>query len=151
MKVVIISDSHGDIKVLERIYQINTNADIFIHLGDYEVPEHYLSHYIFVRGNCDFLSNAPLKRDLEFSFGVIHFEHGHNINFSNFENYIKSNSPLIFLFGHTHKKFAQKYHNTYIFNPGSLTRPRDSNIGSYLIIEINQQTKEIEYEFKELN
>ena len=65
----------------------------------------------------------------------------------NFEKYIESKECDIFLFGHTHKKFAKEIGNTYVFNPGSLTRPRDSSLGSYLILEIKDKNN-ITYKFK---
>ena len=70
-----------------------------------------------------------------------------NIDFYNFEKYIESKECDIFLFGHTHKKFAKEIGNTYVFNPGSLTRPRDSSLGSYLILEIKDKNN-ITYKFK---
>ena len=44
-------------------------------------------------------------------------------------------------------KFAKEIGNTYVFNPGSLTRPRDSSLGSYLILEIKDKNN-ITYKFK---
>ena len=69
------------------------------------------------------------------------------VDFYNFEKYIESKECDIFLFGHTHKKFAKEIGNTYVFNPGSLTRPRDSSLGSYLILEIKDKNN-ITYKFK---
>ena len=96
---------------------------------------------------CDFLSDAPKFRDIDYGTFNIHFEHGNNIDFYNFEKYIESKECDIFLFGHTHKKFAKEIGNTYVFNPGSLTRPRDSSLGSYLILEIKDKNN-ITYKFK---
>ncbi|MFA6755734.1 MAG: metallophosphoesterase family protein, partial [Bacilli bacterium] len=54
---------------------------------------------------------------------------------------------FIFLFGHTHEKLETKVGNTYLFNPGSLTYPRDSNTGSFLVINIDEKTNEIKWKF----
>lgn len=147
MKFLIVSDSHGDYNYLQQIIYSNQDVDVFIHLGDYEIPEYLLNRFIFVRGNCDFLSDAPKFRDIDYGEFNIHFEHGNNIDFYNFEKYIESKECDIFLFGHTHKKFAKEIGNTYVFNPGSLTRPRDSSLGSYLILEIKDKNN-ITYKFK---
>ena len=116
MKFLIVSDSHGDYNYLEQIVYSNQDVDVFIHLGDYEIPEYLLNRFIFVRGNCDFLSDAPKFRDIDYGEFNIHFEHGNNIDFYNFEKYIESKECDIFLFGHTHKKFAKEIGNTYVLN-----------------------------------
>ena len=108
MKFLIVSDSHGDYNYLEQIVYSNQDVDVFIHLGDYEIPEYLLNRFIFVRGNCDFLSDAPKFRDIDYGAFNIHFEHGNNIDFYNFEKYVESKECDIFLFGHTHKKFAKE-------------------------------------------
>lgn len=147
MKFLIVSDSHGDYQNLEKIVYSNQDVDIFIHLGDYEIPEYLLNSFIYVKGNNDFFSDAPKVRDINYGNFTIHFEHGHRINYLNFDKYIESKNCDIFLFGHTHKKLAKKVGNTYVFNPGSLTRPRDSSLGSYLILDINSKD-DIKYSFK---
>lgn len=149
MKIIIVSDSHGEYKILESIYLKNQDADIFIHLGDYELPEYLMSRYLYIKGNCDFLSDAPVKKDVEYNGLKFHLEHGDRLAFSNFSEYIKSLNCDVFLFGHTHKKFEKYIDNILVLNPGSLTRPRDGNKGSYLILTIDKQ-KNIKYEFKEI-
>lgn len=66
-----------------------------------------------------------------------------------FDEYIKNKNCDVFLFGHIHRKMALEIGNTKVFNPGSLTRPRDSDKGSYLILFIDKNNQ-ITYEFKEL-
>lgn len=149
MKFLIVSDSHGDYNLLEKICYSNQDVDIFIHLGDYEIPEYLLNRFIFVRGNCDFLSDAPRCRDIDYEAFNIHFEHGNHIDFYNFEQYIEDKECDFFFFGHTHKKFEKRVGNTMVFNPGSLTRPRDSSKGSYLILDIKNK-EEFTYIFKEI-
>lgn len=147
MKFVVISDSHGLYDPVMDVVNANPDADIFIHLGDYEIPEYLLNRFIFVKGNCDYFSDAKESYDIDYDFGKIHFEHGNHIDFAHFDEYVKSKNCFIFLFGHLHKKIALKIGDTYVFNPGSLTKPRDSNTGSYLIINIDKN-KKVTYEFK---
>lgn len=145
MKFVIVSDSHGDTKLLNEIVLKNQDADIFIHLGDYEIPDYFLSRFLCVKGNCDFSSLNKKEYTIQYDFGKIHIEHGNQIDFSNFDEYVLSKNVDIFLFGHLHKKMAFKIENTYVFNPGSLTYPRDSNKGSYLILNVTKD--KIDYKF----
>ena len=150
MKIVVVSDNHGDIEVLERIYLENQDASYFFHLGDSSLPKEYLSHYLCIKGNNDFFLNEPLVRDIEYPFGKIHMEHGHHINYIVFDRYVESKNCDIFLFGHTHKKTYQKVGHTFVFNPGSTSRPRDGKQGSYLILNF-EDNKFVSHEFKLLD
>ena len=80
----------------------------------------------------------------------IHLEHGNSYNFLvNTTDYIQSKDCDIFLFGHTHRCFAKRIGKTYVFNPGSITRPRDGDKGTYLVINLIKD-QEITWEFKTL-
>ena len=148
MKIVVVSDTHGDLSLLRKVALLNQDATYFYHLGDYEVPTYLLSPFTFVKGNCDFLSDAPTSLDFTIDYDLkVHLEHGNRINFLDFENYVKRKNCNIFLYGHTHKKDTRKIKDTFVFNPGSLVKPRDDSFGSYLIINVNQN-KNISYEFK---
>lgn len=147
MKVVVVSDSHGSWTILEDLFEKHFDADFFLHLGDSQLPEYYLSHFCCVAGNCDY-TDLPLQKDITIAGYKIHMEHGHSYDFMfNSEKYINSIDCDIFLFGHTHIKKAFKVGEKYVFNPGSLTRPRDGDKGSYLILYL-EKDKPIKYEFK---
>ncbi len=151
MKVLVISDSHGNYEIIQKVLKIEKDIDVYIHLGDYEIPEYLLNNFILVKGNCDYISKAPLSRIIEINNFKIYLEHGINFTRTNFkEEYIKNTKADIFLFGHTHTRFANKIENIYIFNPGSISKPRDNNLGTYLILNLNND-KTINYEFKEIN
>lgn len=150
MKVIVVSDSHSNLDVLTQIVMKNYNGDVFYHLGDSELPEYLLNNFTCVLGNCDYTS-FPRERDCMIEGFKIHLEHGNNFNFQmDSENYIKNKNCDIFLFGHTHKKLAAKVGNTYVFNPGSATRPRDGENGSYLILYL-EKGKDVKYEFVQIN
>ena len=75
MRIVVLSDTHGNYFNLESIILRNTDADWIIHLGDgeHELDNFILSHQklapkiIHVAGNCDFDS---LSNDVFFFFLV---------------------------------------------------------------------------------
>ena len=146
MKILVVSDTHGDLTFLNEILRKNPSMDLYIHCGDiclapYEVP----SPLAVVKGNCDYFE-YPRKLDLPSGFGNIHVEHG-DYYLARTDEYIKNQKCFIYLYGHTHSKKAYRVGETYVFNPGSLTRPRDGS-PSYLIIGINDESGEIKYEFK---
>ena len=75
MRILVISDTHGDLRALTRIVEENQNADYILHLGDCEEecralladkPE-LASRFLRVRGTNDFGSSTPLFATLRVS------------------------------------------------------------------------------------
>lgn len=73
MRIIVLSDTHGNPKVLETILARHADADACIHLGDGEGdvklflschPE-WESKFYAVRGNCDFNSSLPISRTID--------------------------------------------------------------------------------------
>lgn len=59
MKVLVISDTHGNHRNLDKILEQNQDIDMLVHLGDVEGGEDYLNAVFdcekhIVRGNNDF-------------------------------------------------------------------------------------------------
>ncbi|MDU7709238.1 MAG: metallophosphoesterase family protein, partial [Clostridium sp.] len=82
MKVLIVSDTHGNHYNLDRILDQAGTVDMFIHLGDVEGGEEYLDAVVdcekhMVKGNNDFFSDLP--KEEEFSIGnyKVFITHGH--------------------------------------------------------------------------
>ena len=63
MKIIVVSDSHGNYSLLNEIYLKHFDASIFYHLGDSQLPEYMLHSYCGVKGNCDFI-DLPTTRDI---------------------------------------------------------------------------------------
>jgi putative phosphoesterase len=147
MKILVCSDTHGDTVYLRRIRLMNQGCDLYLHCGDACISQDECMDFIVCKGNCDFYP-FPLTRDLPTKWGVIHMEHGNNYR-AHYKEYIESLHCFIFLSGHTHVKEAGYDGNTYLFNPGSLTEPEDGSYGSYLLINIDEETGKLSYEFKD--
>ena len=147
MKIVVISDSHGNKSGLENIILKHQDADLFLHLGDgaeefFKIKSKYPNLIMeIVRGNCDF-GYGFLPDEKTFSAGShkILASHGYKYNVkSGLDDYIQAarkKSADIILYGHTHKRLTKIENGLYIMNPGSLSRPR---IGgpSYGIINVD--------------
>ena len=78
MRIIVLSDTHGNPKVLETILARHADADACIHLGDGEGdvklflschPE-WESKFYAVRGNCDFNSSLPISRTIDRFRGI---------------------------------------------------------------------------------
>ena len=143
IKLLVVSDSHLDTILLNKVYLKHQNCDYFLHLGDSCLPSYALNNFSSVLGNCDF-DNYPLNRTIHTQYGNIFLEHGNNGKYTDI-NYIKSKNCLIYLYGHTHVKCFKKIDNIYIINPGSLSRPRDDTFGSYAIVTIDENTVDCKF------
>jgi putative phosphoesterase len=135
MKILILSDTHGDTSVLQEIKHKHSDANIVIHCGDSELPPFLTEDMVIVKGNCDYFDYS-LRRDINIQNHKIHIEHGNLIRIPD-QLFVENNDYDIVIFGHSHCAKAIWYGNKLFLNPGSLTRPRDSNLGSYIILEID--------------
>ena len=149
LRIVVLSDTHGNYFNLESIILRNTDADWIIHLGDgeHELDNFILSHQklapkiIHVAGNCDFDS---LSNDV-FVLPVLDHKilatHGHLYGVSGsldrLKNLALTNGCDIVLFGHTHVRYQSNENGLYIMNPGSASLPRDGKKPSFGHIDIS--------------
>lgn len=147
MKVLVISDTHGDIshvcQVIEQIEQEGLTH--IIHCGDYiedakALEEMYPQFVMYkVAGNCDGYGAGGTF--LEYIDDVaIMMTHGHNQNVK--ESYEEiwidavAHEAQIAVFGHTHMAYLAYEEDIILLNPGSMTWPRDQRFPSFAIIEI---------------
>ncbi len=80
MRIVIVSDNHGNVDILKIIYHIYSSLykeDVkFIHLGDSQTTNiNDLNGFICVKGNNDTL-DLPIRQRLTILDKRIHFSHG---------------------------------------------------------------------------
>ena len=148
MRIVVISDSHGASDSLRKVVSRNIGfCDFFIHLGDGErdvdsVRSDFPQADIrFVRGNCDYESNAPGTLVIPACDGIkIFCTHGNRYHVHSSPMQIcyaaEEQGCRIALFGHTHCRFTAESGGIYLMNPGSLSLPRDGMPPSFGCIDI---------------
>ena len=146
MKIVVASDCHGDFESIKKIQLLIQDADYYRFLGDSELDSSLLSPFISVKGNNDFFLNYPIYKDITIQNVKFHLEHGTTLNKYNIEKRVESTLCDVFLFGHTHRRFAQKFKDVLILNPGSTSLPRDGKEGSFLLITFTTK-EDLKYEF----
>lgn len=142
MKLLILSDSHGDIPTLEDILKKEKGIDAVIHLGDggtnmWDVKELTQNYPVYqCQGNCDSsFYNFSSEINLTLYSKKIMACHGHRYNVKNGLNTIyfaaKEKGADICLYGHTHIPNNEYYAGIHLFNPGAV---KD---GRYGIIELD--------------
>ena len=158
-KYLVVSDTHGRDQNFYDVLDIEEPLDGIIHCGDFEGSEGRFAMasncpVYFVAGNNDFFSD--LNREIEFDLEGHHFfvTHGHNymvsMDLENIRSEGISRGADVIIFGHTHKPVAKELDGVYLFNPGSLSYPRqEGRKPSYLLINIDFDNM-IRYEIKYL-
>lgn len=147
MKIGIISDTHGDMKSIDKaILHLNT-CDLIIHAGDYIADAEYI-HYATdvnvkcVKGNCDSYSMDG-HYELIFSANNKKFFlcHGHyydvKIGINSLYRFAKDNDIDFVVFGHTHIPIYKTIDNITFINPGSLAYPRGGSDKAFGILTID--------------
>lgn len=152
MKILVFSDSHGDVSRMSEIVARNRiDTDIVVHLGDRksdldEVMRDY-PHIakISIVGNCDGISAFSLTAALEHTVTIdglkFYFTHGHHKDVkSGIYSLIreaKTKNYNVVLYGHTHVAKHEIIGDVHYFNPGSISYPRGSTTPSYGLINVN--------------
>lgn len=129
---IIVSDSHGEEKILADLVQRYPDAMI-LHCGDSELSD---SHPIFqqlttVAGNCDFESEVKQgERFIQHGHDRIFLCHGHRYNVKqsplNVMYAAMEHHATIALFGHSHVPYVsyESSQDLLVLNPGSIAYPR---------------------------
>lgn len=139
MRILIISDSHGDTKRFDKAVGA-FEPDAIIHLGDIERDVEYLEAVYphlpiyAVVGNNDPWVRREAEKVIEIEGVKIFLTHGHLYGvWDNGFRIAKRAEELgcsIALFGHSHVPVNEVYGNIKAFNPGSISRPR---VGEYSV------------------
>ena len=139
MKIIVMSDSHGDKETVKAI--ANLHADAHFHCGDSELSfdDPVFGNMVKIRGNCDrdvAFSDSEIVKIGEKNILILH-GHAHHVQHSMLELYYFAveNSADIVLFGHTHLFGAEMKENILFVNPGSTMLPRGGKQHTYAIIE----------------
>ena len=144
-KLVIISDSHGNLKGVSELLPLMAENDYVIHLGDgagdmREARSLYPEKVYSCGGNCDFFSPLPEDGELEIEGVKIYFCHGHRYGVKSellsLALEAKRRECDIALYGHTHIPLITEKEGVTLINPGAL-RHSVGKGGSYCYLVIN--------------
>ncbi len=147
MRILVVSDTHGDVYSLQQAVAQQPKAEVIIHLGDgageaadlkLQYPEKAV---LQVRGNWDWKSDLPVFGVQTIEGKRFFFTHGHayraKSGMSDLIMAARENHADILLFGHTHRAVTDYEDGLYIMNPGSLSGS-GSGKKTYGVVDITE-------------
>ena len=146
MRILLVSDTHGNQAALLRAHEAAGQCDAVIHLGDGEQDASLLEavddqiQLFQVAGNCDLGSTAP--RELICTFGKVRLllchgdRYGVKTGLSRLIERGQSAEVDAVLYGHTHLAQSVEQEGLLLVNPGTLAAP--ASYHSYAILEITE-------------
>ena len=141
MKILLVSDSHGDYLALDRLAQMYPEMDLYLHAGDSEQDEWSIKPFISVRGNCDHYYDFPNYLIIPSPYGNIFVQHLPFVSTSA----INEHKAKIVIHGHTHTRRNENKNGILYINPGALSYARDKFNGSYAIVEITNNHVDVQF------
>lgn len=147
-KVLVVSDTHGRTKYLERVLEKEKPIDQLLHLGDVGNDVDYIEVIAecaccFVAGNNDFYSRLPGERLIRLEGIPIFMTHGHYHYVNARKDMLRAaavqRGARIALFGHTHVPFCEEMDGVLVANPGSISLPRQADhFPTYLLLYLSE-------------
>ena len=151
MQILVMSDTHGDSDVIEKVRGFFPNIDTFIHCGDSELPFSHkaLNGMKKVRGNCDIDQAFPDEAVFDIEDVTVFVTHGHLFNVKtsilSLSYRAKEVDAQIVCFGHSHILAAEMIEDVLFLNPGSLLKPRGRKEKSFALVEIEDTYFEVKF------
>ncbi len=147
--LVVISDSHGNIRAMEKLRPFVAENDYFLFLGDgiadiFPIRKEYFDKTYFCTGNCDCFPSYPTEGVLEVEKMRIFYTHGHRYGvksgLGNLAKEAKSRGCQVALYGHTHTPLISEIDGVTLINPGSLHLVGDKPVYAYLVVNGDKLT-----------
>ncbi|MGA3676914.1 metallophosphoesterase [Lysinibacillus agricola] len=151
MQILVMSDTHGDSDVIEKVRGFYPKVDTFIHCGDSELPFSHkaLDDMKKVRGNCDIDQAFPDEAVFDIEDVTVFLTHGHLFNVKtsilSLSYRAKEVDAQIVCFGHSHILAAEMIEDVLFLNPGSLLKPRGRKEKSFALVEIEDTYFEVKF------
>ena len=148
MRILVISDTHGETDKAEDILRNHDDIDLIIHLGDYFRDAQKISASFpniaieYIYGNSDFMiGDIPAEKLLECAGKKIFITHGHRYSvkwdYDKLHRKAQETEADLLLFGHTHVAEIIRTMDYIIMNPGSISDSRGDSTESYALVDIN--------------
>lgn len=143
--LVVISDTHGNKKGVDKLQPLFDENDYALHLGDgftdfKDVFSNSPDKCYFCKGNCDFFASLPEEGVLEVERVRILYCHGHRYGVKggliSLAKRAKELDCSVALYGHTHTPMITQINGVTLVCPGSLRFPVGEG-GSYAYLVVH--------------
>ena len=165
MKYLVVSDSHGDKAILQKLVTAYAGkVDLMLHCGDSELPvtDEVFKYFKVVRGNCDYDLDLQDEQFFDRGQDKILLVHGHllgvGFGLGGLQAEMDELGANMAFFGHTHQLGVEVINGKLLLNPGSISYPRGKYTaigGTFAIVETfadeNAKQIEVQYYDRELN
>ncbi|SHG80458.1 hypothetical protein SAMN02745221_01007 [Thermosyntropha lipolytica DSM 11003] len=145
-KIAVLGDTHHNTERLVSALK-GQGVEYFLFTGDYYDDAVRLSRelkvgFTGVLGNCDLLSGqtgASLEECINIYGKKVYLLHGHQYRVKEGLNLLYYRAleveADVVIFGHTHIPFCDRIDDVFFLNPGSPSKPRKGNKGTYMVID----------------
>jgi putative phosphoesterase len=144
MKLLVISDTHGNFTLALKAHSLSENIHSVIHLGDGfsdadQIREFVDANVISVAGNCDLGSSAPRELLWECEGKRILLTHGDAYMVKSGLKKLKQRANEVkadlVLFGHSHQATHELHSGIQFLNPGTMMS--GAPLMSYAIVDVS--------------
>ena len=161
MKILIVSDTHGQMENFKEVLDIVSPVNYLIHCGDVGFGADVIQQMAgcpvsCVKGNNDFGTDLPAEEELAIAGKRILIIHGHrngvHHGYSGVKEAAKERGCDVVMFGHTHMLVIDSEDpEVTLINPGSLTFPRQPGRKPSYIIMSTDRLGHVMYTLNYLN
>lgn len=147
MRIGVLSDTHGSIRLALNVVNQMGQIDALIHAGDFygdalQMKQFYNQPVYAVLGNCDAGLSGEEELIITLEGCKIYITHGHLYQAKNTLQLLQYKAQEIgadaVVFGHTHIPLNIYEQGILIFNPGSPVKPMGGSSSSYGILNIDK-------------
>jgi putative phosphoesterase len=149
MRILILSDNHGDRDNIDRIIKLYSPLDRIFSLGDSEMKENELSDLgiVGVKGNYPFEPKFPYELKFIFEGWSMLLTHGHlyhvKMGLSKLLQKAYDEKVDIACFGHTHRTHLEESAGIILLNPGSLSNWRSHENPTFAVVEMEEKELDV--------
>lgn len=154
MKILAVSDTHGDAQILKELLIQYPDLDGYFYAGDSELQssDELFKTYQAVEGNMDWDTGFPMTLDTTIKGVNVFMTHGHKygvgISLDRLVEAGREQGAQLIIYGHTHVALAEQHEGIVVVNPGSISQPRGALAklgGTYALIEFKDGQATVEY------
>lgn len=146
-RVLVVSDSHSRNDTLITVMD-QVKPDLMLHLGDSEDCDDMISAYadfpvVYVKGNCDY-GDLPISEEINLGRHRALLTHGHyfgvRLGLEGLTDAARERGCDVAMYGHTHLPEITEEGGVAVYNPGSISLPRqDGREPTFIVIDIDKE------------